>query len=1074
MQNSIRKKVIQSLMLGGIAITAGLAATPASAATAITGPTFNFANANGNACTIRFAWGYTASTNDGGGQDVFEFAVRNNGVLVNGGNPGVNLLVSNTVAMPIGQTLTRPAESIILNTSLPAAAYQLVFYDSASAQTYTNAHSATVLPRAMMIAAGGACMSLVPNTLPSAAAPPDFSVAGGTGVQFGSSSIDPDGDPIVHTWTQVAGPSVTISGANTSSISFTTPQAVNHPQVLTFRVAVADPFGANPVTDDVTVTIPAGPNSLPVANAGADTIISGGTTNALIGSATDNDSDPLTYQWTQVSGPPVTITNPTSANASFVAPPNNGQLQTLTFQLIANDGFGDSSPDPVTFTIPANAPPTVSAGTDATFIGGSAVTLAGSATDPESDPLTYQWTQTGGTPVTLVGANTLTPSFTAPPKTSNNQVLTFSLTANDGTSASTPDTVDITIPGNVQPLPSAGADQTVNGGQTVTLTAAASSDPDGDTLTYQWVQVAGPTVTLTGANTRNPTFVAPAGGNANQTLTFSVTVSDPLTSGDPPTDLVDVVVLPNAPPVADAGPDQGPINTGSTVTLNGGASTDPDGNPLTYTWTQVSGPTVTLTNPTSASPTFIAPNVSGTQNLVFQLIVNDGAVDSAPDTVTVAVRAVGTVTVIQRVVGDDGSFSFISDITPLSAPILTVNGSGQLSASLVPAGSHTLSTADARAAGYIVTAIVCNDTDSVINLANRSVAIELAPGENLVCTFTSTNSRDAALTSISNFLTARNAAMLAHQPDLQRRLDRLNGTGSSGGNATAYGLPVPGSGRLPLSLNLAAGTVHVTSSLGMARAAAAGDRSANAFDIWTEASFASLNYNGLNGHFSVIYAGADYRLSKDMLVGGLVQFDRYSPSGARTAGSATGNGWMAGPYVTARIAPNFYADIRAAWGTSNNTIAPLGTYIDPFKTSRSLYSASLIGQFDIGGATQFRPEITVRHLGERQKAYLDSFGVAIPGQSVSQGELAFRPRLQHTVAAGEGWMLRPFIAADGIYTYGLERQSVFTEQFRMRVEGGAELFSSSSFRAGISAFHDGIGSDEFKSSGARVSVAFGF
>jgi chitinase len=475
-----------------------------------------------------------------------------------------------------------------------------------------------------------------------------------------------------------------------------------------------------------------------------------------------------------------------------------------------------------------------------------------------------------------------------------------------------------------------------------------------------------------------------------------------------------------------------------------------------------------------ANPTFVAPSVNGNEDLAFQLIVSDGSADSPPDIVTISVRAVGSVTVIQRVVGADGSFAFSSDITALTAPIVTVSGTGTRSASLVPAGPHSLIAADARAAGYVVTSIVCNDSDSVVNLANRSVAIALAPNENLICTFTSTNTRDAALTAISNFLTARNAALLANQPDLQRRLDRLTGNENAGGSATAYGLPVPGSGHLPLSMNLAAGTLHVTSSLGTARASAAGDRSPSAFDIWAEAAFASLDYNGLDGRFSVIYAGADYRLGKNLLVGGLVQFDRYSPSGARTAGSAKGHGWMAGPYVTARIAPNLYADVRAAWGKSDNTISPLGTYVDPFKTSRALYSVSLIGQFDIASATQFRPEVTVRHLAEKQKAYLDSFNVAIPGQTVSQGDISFRPRIQHSMEIGEGWILRPFAVADGIYTYGLERQSVFTDQFRMRVEGGADLSSSSGFRAGLSAFHDGIGSSGFKSSGARVSVSFGF
>lgn len=60
---------------------------------------------------------------------------------------------------------------------------------------------------------------------------------------------------------------------------------------------------------------------------------------------------------------------------------------------------------------------------------------------------------------------------------------------------------------------------------TVTLSAAGSTDPDGDTLTYSWAQTAGPSVTLSGANTVSASFTAPA-VNEDTTFTFQVTVSD--------------------------------------------------------------------------------------------------------------------------------------------------------------------------------------------------------------------------------------------------------------------------------------------------------------------------------------------------------------------------------------------------------------------------------------------------------------------------------------------------------------------------------------------------------------------
>lgn len=87
-------------------------------------------------------------------------------------------------------------------------------------------------------------------------------------------------------------------------------------------------------------------------------------------------------------------------------------------------------------------------------------------------------------------------------------------------------------------------------------------------------------------------------------------------------------------PIADAGVDQS-VPPNSTVTLNGLASYDPNSDPLTVLWSQVSGEDVILSNPNSASPTFSAPLNEG--ELIFSLTVNDGKTDSVADTVTITV-----------------------------------------------------------------------------------------------------------------------------------------------------------------------------------------------------------------------------------------------------------------------------------------------------------------------------------------------------------------------------------------------------------------------------------------------------
>lgn len=97
---------------------------------------------------------------------------------------------------------------------------------------------------------------------------------------------------------------------------------------------------------------------------------------------------------------------------------------------------------------------------------------------------------------------------------------------------------------------------------------------------------------------------------------------------------------PNEAPVADAGDDQ-TVDEGTQVTLDGSASSDSDGTIVSYVWIQTDGPTVALSEPAAAMPTFIAPDVDADSVLTFELMVtDDDAADSAPDSVNVTVQNV--------------------------------------------------------------------------------------------------------------------------------------------------------------------------------------------------------------------------------------------------------------------------------------------------------------------------------------------------------------------------------------------------------------------------------------------------
>jgi len=93
------------------------------------------------------------------------------------------------------------------------------------------------------------------------------------------------------------------------------------------------------------------------------------------------------------------------------------------------------------------------------------------------------------------------------------------------------------------------------------------------------------------------------------------------------------VVAPNTPPTAEAGRDRR-AQVGRRTMLNGAASSDADGDPLTYRWMQLGGPSVALSDTSAAWPIF-TPEEAGTH--IFALSVNDGKVDSPPDAVFVMV-----------------------------------------------------------------------------------------------------------------------------------------------------------------------------------------------------------------------------------------------------------------------------------------------------------------------------------------------------------------------------------------------------------------------------------------------------
>lgn len=182
--------------------------------------------------------------------------------------------------------------------------------------------------------------------------------------------------------------------------------------------------------------------------------------------------------------------------------------------------------------------------------------------------------------------------------------------------------------GYVKPVADAGPDQHVNKPQLITLNGSGSFiyDPCG-VVEFQWEQVGGPAVAVSDLTAMQPTFTPESEGEYR----FELVVSDDLNISEP--DQV-LIVVRNRPPVADAGPDQVMRAIPSIVALDGSRSYDPAAETLTYHWRQIAGPAVDLSDETAAQPTFVPSEIG---IYVFELVVNDGQNDSAPDIVGIVI-----------------------------------------------------------------------------------------------------------------------------------------------------------------------------------------------------------------------------------------------------------------------------------------------------------------------------------------------------------------------------------------------------------------------------------------------------
>jgi hypothetical protein len=348
-------------------------------------------------------------------------------------------------------------------------------------------------------------------------------------------------------------------------------------------------------------------NNAPVAIAGDSRSNVPAGTVTLDGSASyDPDGDALTYRWTQIEGEQVALSDSTTAVTSFTGVAG----ETYSFELRATDSFGESSTSIVRIGMEAEAIP---APTVSFFTASPSVIDLGQLAS-----LSWATTDADTVAISGVGAVGQDGSIIVSPE----ETTEYTLTVTNVTGSAT-QSVTITVR-EPEPVPAP---------EISFFNATPAEIENGEFTTLNWSTKFADSVTISGLGEVNP-----AGSlilSPEDTTSYTITATNETGQATADVTVTVVQVDPNIAPIADAGRDQ---NISSnlvprTVTLDGSGSFDPDGDDITYTWVQTSGPPVVLSGADTATPSFTVEY----GNYTFKLVVTDEGGLSDSDEVRVFV-----------------------------------------------------------------------------------------------------------------------------------------------------------------------------------------------------------------------------------------------------------------------------------------------------------------------------------------------------------------------------------------------------------------------------------------------------
>jgi len=381
----------------------------------------------------------------------------------------------------------------------------------------------------------------------------------------------------------------------------------------------------------------------------------------------------------------------------------------------------------------------------------------------------------------------------------------------------------------------------------------------------------------------------------------------------------------------------------------------------------------------------------------------------------------------------EASFAYVSDLNAFDGVTLTTaNGRASIAAGEdILFGAYAIT--QSAPAGWRVESIACaGDADggSSFDPATGQAVIDLDPGEALVCTYENVRDEDAVRLAtqraILNFMARRADRIVAAAPDFSRRFSERD-TPQRG----AFSADMDGSGRSTMAFSASLAGLRNAAQANTPNIAGVTNYErpfAEHWDVWVAAELASVRDDragdDASSDFAIAQLGLDRQVSDTLILGLMVQYDWMdevsaqinTAAGAIAGARVEGEGWMAGPYGVWRIRDQLVFDALAMYGTSENTVNPLGLYEDDFETDRFMLRANLTGEFQSGN-WRLRPQANLTHFEETQSAYTDSLNIAIPEQTLSLGRFTAGPQVAWRNQTGAGGYLEIATTVRAVWDY---------------------------------------------------------